>query len=293
MTPAVLTVAELAWGIGRRERGALFIMLWAYFDESGHAASLPIVAMGGYMGTVEAFTAFEKRWTDFLAKYELPEFHASKIREMAMRECWPEQRVTDLMTDAVSAITTGELLVGIANAVIVQDYNRVIGSNAWLSERFGSPYQLCCCMSIETAHRLMRFTPEWSDEHVSVVLAKSEEFKGDVGRCKEMYVTREFFGDRIATVTTCAASAMAELQAADLHAYEAYKYAESRFQRQRISYGRLGAETPLVLPGYLDAAGLHGLGMHAAVRELGLKGAQEAGVYQHLVKCSAALIGTR
>jgi hypothetical protein len=235
-------------------------MLLAYFDESGHAADQSIVAMGGWLGTVEAFLSFESRWATLLTKYELTDFHASKIRSISRRQGWPEQRVTDLMTDAVTAVTSGEGLFGLGHAVKVPDYDRVVDGNQWLKETLRSPYHLCCCMSIESAHSWMKRIPEWSNDRLTVVFAKAEELKGDADRCRDKYASNDAYAGRIASVTTGAANVMAGLQAADLHAYETFKYAESHLYgsqpRKRVSYRRLFEETRIALPRYLDIVGL-------------------------------------
>lgn len=280
-------------------------MLWGYFDESGHESIHHIVAMAGWLGSPEDFAALEERWFKLLDKYGLKEFHAKNISpHYGPCKGWPQKRINELRTDFVGATTTDGRLFGISNAVKVSDFNRVMGGHKWLSQAFMSPFEMCCRLSVESAYKWMRLRPEWADEQLSVVFAANDSYKGAADRCKKRYAEGEFYEGRIATVTAACTTndtcpdrtrTMAALQAADLHAHEAFLYSQAHFSGQilrRPLYKRLFDETLVAEPQYLDAAGLCELGLQFAIGELGIKGAQEIGVFQHLAKRSAALIGT-
>lgn len=256
-------------------------MLLAYFDESGHEHEHGIVAIGGWIASADTFAAFEQQWANFLSKYELAEFHAKDISQH-YGPCagWPQRRINRLMSDAIDVIAEHRL-AGISLAIKVSDHRRVIGGNDWLRKRFGSPYEMCCRMAIESAYV---FTGR--SQNLSVVFAPNAAYDAAIMRCRERYVGDRLCEGRIKNVTAAGTSSLIPLQAADLIAYETFIYVNSHFfgetPRKHISYKRLLTETPVAEPRHLDAEGLCQLALSVVIGDTGIKSDHTRSVQAHL-----------
>lgn len=263
-------------------------MLRAFFDESGHAADQNIVSIGGFLGTAEEWLAFDTKWQELLATHGIREFHASKISaDHGVCKGWSRDRINALMSDVVSAITSRDLL-GISHSIIVPDFQLVVGRHSWFSMKFGSPYQLCYEASIQAAARWIQRNPKCEGDRVEVVFASNLEHGGAARIEGERYVKHERYAHLISDVMSAAARDVPGLQAADLLAYETFKYSTAHFYRRpnpepRRSYRRFFEEMAMAPPGYWDAESLCQFCLIIAHEEPGLSTRERVALTRYLI----------
>jgi hypothetical protein len=58
---------------------SIFVMLTAYFDDSGTSDEEPVVAVAGYIGSVALWNIFNKRWRAFLSKHGIKQMHRADL----------------------------------------------------------------------------------------------------------------------------------------------------------------------------------------------------------------------
>lgn len=83
------------------------LMLYAYFDESGHYRdpNEKVVSIGGCLSTLEKWEIFEKEWDELLVTFRIECFHAtdfnSNQKEFEDKEVWNEYRRRQFMQSAL------------------------------------------------------------------------------------------------------------------------------------------------------------------------------------------------
>lgn len=250
-------------------------MLRAYFDDSGHNAQTEILAFGGFVGADAEWTAFDQDWSALLARYDLPHFHAAKMNRTFGPLCkgWSSERMATFMTEAVDALVKRDLL-GIGIAIILPDYATVVEANDWLRRRFGGPFQFCYEASIQATANWIDKHPAYTEETVDVTFSTSDEFCGATSIEGAKYVTHERWQRRLHNVTYASMRDLLPLQAADLIAYETYKYCTHHFTGSkrplRASYRRLWEEMGMAPIRYWDKESLAEFSATVAANEQSL-----------------------
>jgi len=262
-------------------------MLRAYFDESGHSSDSAIVAIAGFMGRIDEWVTLEERWRDTLAKHGVAEFHAAKVgRPYGIYKGWTADQAARLVEDAITAITAGDL-IGISHSVLVQDYDRVIGSHPWFAKKFGSSYRLCYEGTIQAAVNWLRRNPTCAGEQVELVFANNTEYGRSAQIEGDRYSAHPRWAAEIANVSSAAARDVAGLQAADLLAYETFRYTKAHFgsgvDKPRRSYRRFFEEMAMAPPKYWDAEGLAEFCQIVAQEEPELSTEQRVSLIRHLL----------
>jgi hypothetical protein len=83
----------------------VFCMLTAYFDDSGTSATDPVVVVAGYLATVEMWARFDRRWSTLLAQYEITGLHRVDLENFSGEfKDWNPRRRTEFMKKADAII---------------------------------------------------------------------------------------------------------------------------------------------------------------------------------------------
>lgn len=263
-------------------------MLRAFFDESGHASDSSIVAIAGFMATEDEWRLFDERWRNVLVEFGVTEFHAAKIgRPYGLYRGWTSERSEQFLQACIDAITAGDL-IGISHSVIVADYERVVNANYWFAKKFGSAYRLCYEGSIQAAVNWLRRNPSCAGERLEVTFADNSEYGRSAKLEGERYVNHPLYSAEIAGVSSASAREIAAVQAADLLAYETFKYTREHFEdgtvvSPRGSYLRFFQEMAMSPPRYWDAEGLAHLCLTIAHDEPGLSIRERVSLTRHLL----------
>lgn len=97
----------------------------AYFDESGHSASTPVVAIAGAMSTPKGWSALREKWTSTLAKYKINVFHMTDFESRQGEFLgWSEDRKRAMLGELFGAIEDAPLML-VGAAVVVAHFNEL------------------------------------------------------------------------------------------------------------------------------------------------------------------------
>jgi Protein of unknown function (DUF3800) len=221
-------VADLVLSRGHRDGG--IFMLVAYFDDSGTHDASEIVVMGGLIGTEAQWAVFERAWKDKL-KEPLP--GKPPLRRFHMHDCEGEhgefakysRAERDAVTHDFRQIIIDAKMHGNATAVSRPDWDRLIVPP--LLYLFGDAERWCfnACVSwaIKWAEhgspdKLVRLVfderPHRTKLHEAVAVMHQRFYNGDLPNLPKL-VGAYFLRSEL----------VVPLQAADMVAWETYRYA--------------------------------------------------------------------
>jgi hypothetical protein len=105
-----------------KKRGDLFAMLTAYFDDSGTSANEPVAVVAGYLSTVQMWQTFSERWSRLLSKNGLKQMRRADLENFAGEfRGWLPDRRTEFIKKA-HAIIKRCTYIPIGVAVIKADF---------------------------------------------------------------------------------------------------------------------------------------------------------------------------
>src|SRR5271166_4456552 len=131
----------------------------AFFDESGHAASTRVVAMGGAIAGPKQWGELRLKWKAALSKHSVDVFHMTDFENRHGEfSGWDETRKRSLLSELIGSLDQG-LWFLVGAAVVVQDFNRL----PFKSEKgFLDPWYFCyqCCFEMALSQEFL-FSPEY------------------------------------------------------------------------------------------------------------------------------------
>jgi hypothetical protein len=190
-------------------------MLTAYFDESGHSATLGFFALAALVAPSESWPLFDAEWQRVLGECDAPYLH---MREFAHRlgpyEAWPEERRRALLSGCVSAIKATRA-VAVGAVLDVADFNSLSdGDRVRLQDPF------FCCFQEVVRGAAISGVFEDSDVKVNMVFSTQDEFCGRASSLYEAMLRSIDVRNRIGGLAFEDMRDRPALQAADLVAYE-------------------------------------------------------------------------
>jgi hypothetical protein len=103
-------------------------MLTVYADESGTHGNSPIVAVGGYVSTVELWSNFQIEWVRFVDEDVKAEFHTTDMLalqgDFAEDKGWNRNRIDQVLARA-DAIIESHVLFGVASYTEIKECEKV------------------------------------------------------------------------------------------------------------------------------------------------------------------------
>jgi hypothetical protein len=204
--------------------GGLVVVLTAYFDESGIHKGSKLVTVGGYVAHPHVWKHFSKHWRRHLAEARVSDFHATDLEALQGPYLgWDRSKRIGFQERLIETILHHQL-AGIACGATALDYEEVIPAGSELREIYPSAYLF------SAMHAVFR-TVEWATAHqYHTPVAFVFEQGGPTPGLLIEQLTRWRVGDpRIGSVTFADSQLVVPLQAADMHAYEAWKHGENRF----------------------------------------------------------------
>jgi hypothetical protein len=206
------------------------LVLRAYCDESGFSQdpAQSVVAIGGCVGTLEAWEKFDGEWKTLLREFNVSELHmknyAHSVGEFTIWENNERKRrafmgsATELMGQHIAAY--------IGAAIYLPDFACLPST---IKQRLGDPYFVCfqvCCRSATIQ------TLEDPAERIDMVFSKR---KGYQGKAREFFYrlqTELVHGEKLGGISFESPKDVVQLQAADLVAFELHRFTKDRIALQ-------------------------------------------------------------
>jgi len=223
-----------------------FVMLQAYFDESGIHDDAHTCVVAGYTGSVAAWKKFERPWRRLLKKYSITEFHAQKFWSFQGRgkraspfHTWADHEATTFLAEAF-AILEKSRVAPIAAAVPNKDWRELPreyrhfltgGDYDVVTQAAATPgaptksyyLALAACISNAARHALagttVHFVLDLNQQLAPYAIALFQKFK-ERGTARVR--------SRLGSINFDSSEAALPLQAADMLAFLIYQHVGSR-----------------------------------------------------------------
>lgn len=105
-----------------------FVMMEAYFDESGIHDRARICVVAGFYGEQQAWRDFEGRWNQILGNYEVAEFHAKRFygrnqgKRIDFYKNWEDTKAAQFLEELADCIVSSKQIFPLAYSVVVNDF---------------------------------------------------------------------------------------------------------------------------------------------------------------------------
>lgn len=194
------------------------VMFTAYIDESGTHKNSQAIAVAGYVSTVDQWQRFEDEWKDILSVGDLSFFHMAdyEARQGPYKD-WDNSKRRRILERLILTIRR-RTYIAISAAVGMADYLAVFGGQAVLS-----PYTFC---AIDCINRVRKWADQYG-HHEPIAYV----FEAGAGHNRDLILLRNVISrdelhrqrSRFDSFSIMNKRGIGALQAADIHAYEAYK----------------------------------------------------------------------
>jgi hypothetical protein len=206
-------------------------MLEVYFDESGiHRGSSNLV-VAGVVATSKNWIKFEKRWSRILRDFDINVFHASAL-ESSKEEFkgWDRNKIIALQKRLIETMKSRVELY-VSHGVKIQEFERIKKKFSHIDI---SPYQLCCEQCVTAISKWAKEAPDRKPfalffEQGNKAMSETMELYNEVPTSRWLRdkwgISKIAYADKYDTVP---------LQAADMLAYEFYKFHDNSIKRPDI-----------------------------------------------------------
>lgn len=221
---SIKELAGVALPTGHRE--GIFVMLKAYFDDSGTHGGSPITGMGGLIGTVAQWERFETAWAAQLA-YPVPDrprlkaFHLShcaakdgEFRDYKQVEC-------DFLTAEFRRIIAASGLISTASVIDRKSWDELIVGP--IRNILGDALEPCFGNCIDETIRVAKVHPE--GRQIAIVFDRGIETER-LRLIADVYM-RPLGNPWISSVTFAKVEEVLPLQGADMAATESFWHAQT------------------------------------------------------------------
>lgn len=205
----------------RNVKNGTLAMLSAYFDDSGTHGTSGIVVVGGLVGNEDAWSSLEPEWRRLLDYYDLSAFH--------MTDCdngkgefigWPRGKCDRAIYEFRQLILERNLWAATA-AVCRPHWNEVVRPD--LRPILGNPDEFCADECMQEALSFRQIDESATD--IALIFDCRANWKDMIQKHAESYLRDGYGGLNVVSVTFGKAKKLIPLQAADMIAYETYRYA--------------------------------------------------------------------
>jgi hypothetical protein len=140
------------------EDSEVYAVLQAYVDESRTNEKVPVIAVGGGVGTGLQWTNLGKAWQKALKTepsvdiFHTCEFETPPGRRGTVYENWPQPRLNSFQNAIIGAIKEGHLEVSMVASIPVSEFDRVKPARRLTAKKegkYGDAYFFCAFMLIE------------------------------------------------------------------------------------------------------------------------------------------------
>src|SRR5260221_10138362 len=199
-------------------------MLLAYFDDSGTHANSAVTLIAGLVASAVTWARIEGAWKQHLSVTGVSHFHAVDCENGSRKFSSVSRPLRDSLSYGLSeAICSHQrAMVLLGSAVKTDDWE--VAAPKEITNRFVDPYYFCfeaCLQQISN----------WSVRHadgeiVTIVFAQRGQYDSRLIELHELYSKSSALpNNRLGSLSFSSPKDSIPLQAADLIAYETYRYA--------------------------------------------------------------------
>lgn len=194
-----------------------------YLDESGTHIGSQAVVVAGYIATADEWISFDSEWRTALTEFKIPFFHMSEFanRASSYRDWTKKER--EQRFDRLVNIINAHVLGSVAVTIPRLEFASALGGD---SKKVPSgPYGLAATQLLASAPKLL---PSGADHWINYVFDIGSPGIGEIQqRFKRFMKTRQRIAQRlhVSGITFGDKDNFIPLQAADILAYELYRYA--------------------------------------------------------------------
>ena len=211
-----------------------------------------VVAITGYLATVEASLKFEDDWRGVLRRGPFPYFHATDFlaRQPPFNNGWSDAERNEF-TERITVTASGYPTLGIGCAIICDEYERAFPtdiSEEWKDPRLFALFGLLCLLSGTTDKKNTRFT---FPQPLHFLVERQKHFVGNAIELFYAYKDKMDKEHRFADIAHGSREEYLPLQAADLLVYETTRKLVEQIHdphaTMRKPFGNLARKGNLVL----------------------------------------------
>lgn len=215
----------------------------AYFDESTGNGS-PVYVVAGFLSQDALWAQFGKEWKEVLDEFRITAFHAQHFAQRKEEFLGWEESKRQRLLAALLQIVQRRAQFGFAAVVHAQAFREVFKGKD--RAEIGSVYGLCCLSCFtetgEWAKTNYQIEPiahffDAGNKNAGQVLKTYQEVKND----------QERIDYRLGTIAFESDSVLVPLQAADLAAYELWKWLDEHFAK-KTRHGRYPLQELVKIP---------------------------------------------
>lgn len=203
----------------------LYLMLTAYFDDSGTSPQNKMCIVAGYLSSVALWEQFVIRWSALLDQYDLEILHRNKLEafEAEFKFGWNNDRRKEFLQKAHKIIKDCTY-AGFGHAIKKTEYEEIIPQDSSMRS-FGGVYGWCalnCLIEVDKwcyEHNYkepIQFIFEAGTTGQGQVNKMFETFYADIAQREKYHIAGWSFQGKT----------LAPLQAADTAAYEFFRFSE-------------------------------------------------------------------
>lgn len=220
--PEQWRIADFVRFIAGGSRGRVAMaMLVAYFDESGISDNDVVALIGGAVSYVDHWSLLEAPWNNVLKQYGVHTFHAVDCEHGSKEFKHIRRDIRESIRNGVANELSKIPIQGIVSAVYRKDWESAPEEVKRLSMDDPFYFVLNFCLQ-----QVSSWSMEYANgDRVSLVFAKQQQYNKNTADLHAGYLSAASRWPGIGAISFEEPKFLVPLQAADLIAYEAYRYA--------------------------------------------------------------------
>jgi hypothetical protein len=243
----------------------------AYFDESGDQRQERALVIAGYVAPEQSWRTLRRRWTSLLENFGIREFHAVDCEHGRGEFLGMSPRRRQAIHRNFVGLLSGQIegIIGVFKTVMLEPYTRLrprfkelrqLPPGLPINGSLDDPYFLAFQLAVETAAVLPAVASLPTHEKIEFVFDRHGRLGGRVKHLFDSIRGDATLGypARLGDMQMIARAGVPGLQAADLLAYEAYRFSDNRITGEsrppRWQFSQLSKR--VAQPGYLDEGAL-------------------------------------
>ncbi|MCW5794016.1 MAG: DUF3800 domain-containing protein [Nitrospira sp.] len=203
-------------------------MFIAYIDESGHPSDTNILTIACVVGKERKWIQLTEKWKRVLRRYRVSMFHMTEYENRAGEfEGWQQDKRIAFIAD-LAAILKNTMTYAVAASLSVEDWKETIGELIQKKARkdrfrYIAPYLMLFQECLQSTAESVKL----SDDEAILCIADENNIAGNfVSRFCDSLIEGRPWANKFASVEFANKREIIPLQAADMVAYEAFKYAQ-------------------------------------------------------------------